>query len=259
MIILLKIKWNGSVYDLEVEDSIQIVDLKSKLFELTNVMPVRQKLIGFVKGKLPTDDTKLLELKLNNNHQFMLMGTSERRILKEEKIEQSTIEHRVDVDLEIPPHLDPVNINSLEKTLLKFSKIQYINPPRQGKRLLVLDLDYTLFDCKTTVTHISQLARPGLHDMLAVLYNHYDLCIWSQTSWKWLEAKITELGMLTHDEYSISFVLDQTAMFSIQTPERKHQVKPLELIWRLTDHDATTTIHVDDLGRNFKMNPQSVS
>ena len=94
-------------------------------------------------------------------------------------------------------------MTSLEKQKSKI-KIQILHPLR-GKKLLVLDLDYTLFDCKSPASHISLLARPGLHEFLTAMYQEYELVIWSQTSWRYLEAKITELGMLTHDEYKISF------------------------------------------------------
>lgn len=74
--------------------------------------------------------------------------------------------------------------------------------------------------------------------------------------------------MLTHSDYKIAFVLDQKAMFSIvNTKDRKHkkhQVKPLQLIWSklpFGPHSTVVinidTIHIDDLSRNFAMNPQS--
>ena len=36
---------------------------------------------------------------------------------------------------------------------------------------------------------------------LTAVYAHYDLCIWSQTSWRWLELKLTELGFLSNPNY----------------------------------------------------------
>ena len=80
--------------------------------------------------------------------------------------------------------------------------------------------------------------------------------------------KLTELGLLTHPHYRIMFVLDKSAMFRV-TPnaaaaaaassrQQKHHVKALELIWhKLPAYSAANTVHVDDLGRNFAMNPQS--
>lgn len=112
-----------------------------------------------------------------------------------------------------------------------------MHPPRPGKGLLVLDLDYTLADTKRLLDPLSlasEAARPGLHDFLASLYPYYDICVWSQTSWRWLETKLIELNMLTNENYKISFVLDRTPMFSIKSIKeegKKHEVKALELIW----------------------------
>lgn len=72
--------------------------------------------------------------------------------------------------------------------------------PNLSGGLLVLDLDYTIADTKklfnyTTSAHEAE--RPGLHDFLAAVYPYYDICVWSQTSHWWLEAKLTEMGLLT--------------------------------------------------------------
>jgi ubiquitin-like domain-containing CTD phosphatase 1 len=47
-------------------------------------------------------------------------------------------------------------------------EINMIAPFRPGKKLLVLDLDYTLFDHKSTASNISELMRPGMHDFLVL-------------------------------------------------------------------------------------------
>ena len=36
-----------------------VYDLKAALMSLTNVPPERQKILGLVKGKLPTDDERM--------------------------------------------------------------------------------------------------------------------------------------------------------------------------------------------------------
>jgi len=74
-----------------------------------------------------------------------------------------------------------------------------INPIRSGKKLLVLDLDYTLFDMKgePDASGWKVLRRPFTHRFLTACYQQYELVIWSQTSWRWLELKLTELGILT--------------------------------------------------------------
>ena len=97
---------------------------------------------------------------------------------------------------------------------------------------------------------------------LAALYPLYELVVWSQTSWRWLEMKLTELGMLTHPRYKILFVLDKSTMLKVSASHdgaaRVHHVKALDLIWhKLPHYSAHNTVHVDDLGRNFAMNPQS--
>lgn len=76
--------------------------------------------------------------------------------------------------------------------------------------------------------------------------------------------KITELGILTHPGYKIAFVLDKTSMFSITTKRNgkpyKHEVKALDIIWNKFPelYSPVNSIHIDDLSRNFAMNPQSV-
>lgn len=90
--------------------------------------------------------------------------------------------------------------------------------------------------------------------------------------------KLTELGLLSNPAFRINFVLDRTAMFSIHGvvggKRRKHQVKPLAVIWRkFSCFNSKNTLHVDDLGklsfemyftnclnipaRNFALNPKN--
>ncbi|KAJ3293730.1 Ubiquitin-like domain-containing CTD phosphatase 1, partial [Borealophlyctis nickersoniae] len=142
---------------------------------------------------------------------------------------------------------DVANKKKLREIIDKTS-ICLINELRPGKGMLVLDLDYTLFDCKSSVSHISEVMRPGMHELLTAAYQYYDICIWSQTAWKYLEMKITELGILLNPAYRIAFVLDRTAMFSITSTTRrhdgqpvKHQVKALEIIWSKFPHLYSAT------------------
>ena len=55
------------------------------------------------------------------------------------------------------------------------TNIILIHPLRPGKKLVVFDLDYTLFDCKSPASHISELARPGMHELLVVNYTYSNL------------------------------------------------------------------------------------
>eukprot|EP01071_Lankesteria_metandrocarpae_P005333 Lankesteria_metandrocarpae@DN3959_c0_g1_i3.p1 len=88
--------------------------------------------------------------------------------------------------------------------------------------------------------------------------------VWSQTQWKWVEMKCTELGLLTSAHYGICFAMDRTSMFTVCVRQedgtlRSHEVKALEIIWsKFPDRwGPHNTVHVDDLERNFAMNPQN--
>lgn len=160
-------------------------------------------------------------------------------------------------------HRSRRNAATLEK-FTRNTEINWITPRRPGKALLVLDLDHTLLDFSRHDANPSARAkRPHLNAFLASSYEHYDLVIWSQTSWRWLEVKLTELGLLAHAHFKICFVLDKTSMFSIVSRRRdgaefKHAVKPLQLIWaKVEGWDASNTVHVDDLSRNFALNPKA--
>lgn len=74
--------WNGKKYPVSIPPTSTIGDLKLHLADHTQVQPTRQKLIGFVKGKLPEDHVVLETLSLKENHTFMMMGTVEHQIFK---------------------------------------------------------------------------------------------------------------------------------------------------------------------------------
>ncbi|CAH8509815.1 unnamed protein product [Schistosoma turkestanicum] len=67
---------------------------------------------------------------------------------------------------------------------------------RHGKKLLVLDIDYTIFDHLTPAESVHQLARPYLMEFLTRAYQYYDIAIWSATSITWILAKLSQLGMI---------------------------------------------------------------
>lgn len=165
------------------------------------------------------------------------------------------------------------NEDNLKKFTSKTS-VFIMNEPRENKPLMVLDLDHTLLDFSSKTLQrdsdrrvgngaAAAMKRPHMDEFLTTAYLHYDLVVWSQTSWRWLETKLTELGMLTNPGYKFCFVLDKTSMFSITSTKRdgssyKHQVKPLQLIWtKYPRWGAHNTCHLDDLSRNFALNLKS--
>ncbi|KAL3827545.1 hypothetical protein ACHAXA_002042 [Cyclostephanos tholiformis] len=241
------------------------------------------------------DDTMLSDLKVKGAtsaessavvvHQFILMGTPEDQIFVDpsEKADLPSIIDDFDLDFNAGSE-EWIQHKAKEDNLQKFTEsteVHIINPPQTTannahKPLLVLDLDHTLLDFSSRTltengataleigssgdTVANQLKRPYMDEFLTWSYKYYNLVVWSQTSWRWLEVKLTELGMLTHSGYKICFVLDKTSMFQIVSTNRSgkdvtHYVKPLQIIWsKFPQWNSHNTVHLDDLARNFALN-----
>ena len=95
--------------------------------------------------------------------------------------------------------------------------VKILNPPREGKKCLVLDIDYTIFDLGSSAERPEELGRPYLHHFMTSAYEHYDLVIWSATSMKWVEVKMQQLGVTNNPNYKITFMLDHKAMITVRT------------------------------------------
>ena len=215
--------------------------------------------------------------KLEVKHSFILMGTPEENIFVDPNDHDNLPEVVDDFELEFNAgSLEWIEHVSKGEKLKKFTEstiIHVMNEPRPGKPLMVLDLDHTLLDfsrksieqasnaervaavdmdtngasassstpLRTTQETIDRMKRPFMDDFLAKAYESYDLVVWSQTSWRWLEMKLIELGMLTSNKYKFCFVLDKTSMFTVTSTlrtgkRRKHSVKPLQIIWNKFPH-----------------------
>lgn len=47
-------------------------------------------------------------------------------------------------------------------------------------------------------------------------YLNYDIAVWSQTHWRYVESKLTELGIIgVERDYKISFIIDKSPMFTV--------------------------------------------
>jgi ubiquitin-like domain-containing CTD phosphatase 1 len=278
----ISIKWNNvELPILQISSNETVLQLKYKIFDITQILPKRQKLIGLrskASPGLPADSVTIADLVLKKNeiNKVILIGTPE-EVLEEflKSSKEFTSKDDVvfnDLDYDYLPISDENFVRDLEERkrrleqVIAKTEIRIINELRPGKKLLVLDLDHTLFDFSSrhgVLFSLTETTRPGLEEFLTTCYQFYDIVIWSQTSWDWLEVKLTELGMLTHPKYRIAFVLDKTAMFKVKTFQKdgrvvEHYVKPLPLIWaKLPIFSAKNTIHIDDLKSNFAMNPQN--
>eukprot|EP00069_Balaena_mysticetus_P009598 bmy_06459T0 len=289
------VKWGGQEYSVTtLSEDDTVLDLKQFLKTLTGVLPERQKLLGLkVKGKPAENDVKLGALKLKPNTKIMMMGTREESL--EDVLGPPPDNDDVINDFDIEDEV--VEVENREENLLKISrrvkeyKVEILNPPREGKKLLVLDVDYTLFDHRSCAETGVELMRPYLHEFLTSAYEDYDIVIWSATNMKWIEAKMKELGVSTNANYKITFMLDSAAMITVHTPRRglidkdwrniseylvaffgtnwiivsnitsliENKVKPLGVIWgKFSEfYSKKNTIMFDDIGRNFLMNPQN--
>lgn len=159
---------------------------------------------------------------------------------------------------DVPMENREVYLSKINKRIREY-QIEELNPGREGKKLLVLDIDYTLFDHRSQAETGVELMRPFLHEFLTDAYEHYDIVIWSATSMKWIVEKMKLLGVTTNPNYKIWFYLDSSAMITVHCQKRGIvDVKPLGVIWgKYPQYSSKNTIMFDDIRRNFLMNPKS--
>jgi ubiquitin-like domain-containing CTD phosphatase 1 len=193
-----------------------VADLKAAITDETQVPAKRQKLIGLVKGALPPDESRLAELVDPRGEtpptKFLLMGTPDDKLF----VDPKDWDDLPEVVNDLAPDFDYQGLcdewhrsRRHAATLSKFTaktEINWLTPRRKGKKLLVLDLDHTLLDfnrhdAPTDVSANSK--RPSMDAFLEAVYEDYDFVIWSQTHWRWLELKLTALGMMASPKYKI--------------------------------------------------------
>lgn len=221
--------------------------------------------MSFKKGLKVDDSTKITELDIKEGKPLMMVGSRECDI--ESINEKPAGTDEVVNDLE--DNLDQGENESFEnkevylskiRRRVKEYKIEMFNQPREGKKLLVLDIDYTLFDHRSSAETGLELMRPYLHEFLTSAYEHYDIVIWSATSMKWIVEKMKLLGVHNNENYKVAFYLDYNAMITVHCQKRGVvEVKPLGVIWQKFPefYSSKNTIMFDDIRRNFLMNPSS--
>ncbi|KAF9690250.1 hypothetical protein SADUNF_Sadunf01G0176100 [Salix dunnii] len=257
----LQLKWSGKEFTVRVCGDDSVADLKRSICELTNVLPKRQKLLyPKIGNKLADDSVLLSQLPLKSSLKMTMIGTVEDDIIMDQVDSPEIVD---DLELGQEEAVDikdkEVNKQKLRKRIDQF-KIELKNPCRPGKKLLVLDIDYTLFDHRSTAENPLELMRPYLHEFLTAVYAEYDIMIWSATSMKWVELKMGQLGVLNNPNYKITALLDHLAMITVQSDSRGiFDCKPLGLIWAKFPefYSSKNTIMFDDLRRNFVMNPRN--
>jgi ubiquitin-like domain-containing CTD phosphatase 1 len=198
------IKWNGQEFQIDVGTGDTVESMKRLLFEKTQVDPKRQKLIGLKTkaGKLATDDVSVGDLVIKPNAKIMMMGQPEAVVKQVEEQALAAPEVQDDFDLRPEDELsvevkDQPEVQAKLQRRISSVEVKVLNPPRQGKKCLVLDIDYTLFDLGSSAERPDELARPYLHEFLTACYEYYDIIIWSATSIKVGTATLPQLVLLT--------------------------------------------------------------
>jgi len=196
----LNCKWNAKSYELVCPATVTVGYVKTQLALLTNVRPHHQKLI--MKTSPPNqrllDDRLLSDLGVKTNAKVMMIGNVEKDLIIDDadKLSSGLVD---DLDYDYRPVVsvadsllaDPAIRAKMDKYGARLAEsVTLINPLRPGKALLVLDLDYTLFDMHGVSSDWNVLRRPYTHQFLTAAYQHFELVLWSQTSWRWLELKV---------------------------------------------------------------------
>lgn len=171
------VKWQGRALEVQLplEPPPTVALLKRALAEATQVPESRQKLLG-AKPSTFADDSLLSTLTLPKGG-LMLMGQPEASVaaLDASAAHAPPVLDDLDVGLhDVPVDLceQPDNVAKLAKRVAAAKHVA-LNAPRAGKHLLVLDIDYTLFDHRSTAETPQELARPHLHEFLAAAYAFY--------------------------------------------------------------------------------------
>jgi ubiquitin-like domain-containing CTD phosphatase 1 len=254
------VKWQGKQFAVTLPSDADVGSLKRLIEAETNVLPARQKLLNVKVGPKMADDAALLStVKLPKV--VMMMGSTEASITSIIVAAEGAPEVLDDFDVGVDDPIDvkdrPENVEKLQRRIARYD-VPPLNPPRDGKKLLVLDIDYTLFDHRSTAEHPHELMRPYLHEFLAQAYEHYDIAVWSATGMSWIELKMKELGVLSNPNYKIMQLVDSGAMISVSMePYGMFKCKPLGWVWAKYEgrYGEKNTIMFDDLRRNFVMNP----
>lgn len=270
------VKWSGgtpSTFTVQVDDDATIAHLKHAIEAVTLVRPTRIKLLNVrIDAKTPARDDDALASIAKFPKVVMMMGAVEStyeahvNATKVAELIGEDVEDDFDISLATETTSAATNPTFLAKIdgRIKNKQMKTLNAARPGARALVLDIDYTLFDHRTTAETPIELQRPFLHEFLTRAYaDEYDIFIWSATNLSWIELKMTQLGVLTHTDYKVVGLIDSQAMITVETAKYGvFNCKPLGYLWGQTwpagvDYGPHNTIMFDDLGRNFLMNPQS--
>jgi ubiquitin-like domain-containing CTD phosphatase 1 len=195
--------------------STTILQVKELIQQQTRILPKRQKLVGLTAAiggaKGVRDDLALCDLHVKGRPPAavdrivtltcILMGTPEERIFVDpgdrDDLPDVIDDFELDFNAGSEGWMQHVANEANLRDFTEKTAVHVMSPPREGKPLLVLDLDRTLMDFSSQRLQMSAPAEPGgqhdeasamkrpyMNEFLTTCYRHYDLVVWSQTSWR---------------------------------------------------------------------------
>lgn len=167
------VKWKREEFVVELTDGLTVAGLREILEERSGVPVSNLKLMW--PGKKRTDDVEALEvaaLGLKPSQKIVMVGSAVARVLVKPTAEEEAM--IVDDLLLKPaelvaPHKCEKNLKKVQNAIRRFEVKETFAVPRSGKKLLVLDVDYTFFDHCSPAETAAELMRPFLHEFLGKL------------------------------------------------------------------------------------------
>eukprot|EP00889_Picochlorum_renovo_P004679 jgi/Picre1/31709/NNA_007060.t1 len=246
--VTLKIKFKSKELSVSLSTSETVGSVKRVLERETHVNAKKQKLLGLkaVQGRLD-DDTLLGDLQPPPKV-VMLLGSVDSELAQMRRQEEISPCFQDPEEEDVVMPAGPVALMDRPEILAKLERrvlqanIKELHPPRSERP--------------------RDLLRPHVELFLSRAYARWDIVIWSATSMKWIDVKLKELGLIDHPEFRITACMDYTAMVTVDntgmTNKKVFDCKPLHVLWkRYPQYTSSNTLMLDDLRRNFVLNPQN--
>ncbi|XP_023768013.1 ubiquitin-like domain-containing CTD phosphatase [Lactuca sativa] len=133
-------------------------ELKRCICLLPNVLPKHQKLLYPKIGSKLADDSALLSgLPIKSSLKMTMIGIEDDIIVDQADAPEIVADFEIGQDEAVDIKDKKVNKQKLRRRVDQY-KIEFRIPCRKGKKLLVLDIDYTLFEHRSTAkkppTHV---------------------------------------------------------------------------------------------------------
>ena len=152
------IKHGKTLIHIEISKNSTILQLKRKIERETEIEPMNQKMPDEARETLGAGQASIESLgKLPSK--VMLLGKSTKDVTELKNLEEEMLEKAPEIlddfesdILDSEPLLcysDPVYVARLAARIEKYKGLSPLNETREGMKLLVLDIDYTLFDHRT--------------------------------------------------------------------------------------------------------------